>query len=74
MWDLQKGTCRHVLEGHQSRLNALALSEDGKTAATASDDGSTRVWDVATGACRKVLKVRALPPGNGTHLRLAPPL
>jgi WD40 repeat protein len=29
----------------------VALSEDGKTAVSGSDDNTLKVWDVARGAC-----------------------
>ena len=57
MWNLNNGTCKHVLEGHKGRLNQVAVSDDGELAVTASDDGTARLWDLATGACKKVLQV-----------------
>lgn len=58
VWDLHTGTCRHVLQGHTGRINALQLSADGKLAATAGEDGTARVWDIRRGLCRRVLTVR----------------
>ncbi|MBC6466777.1 WD40 repeat domain-containing serine/threonine protein kinase [Actinomadura alba] len=37
------------LNGHTDSVNSVAFSPDGKTLATASDDNSARLWDVATG-------------------------
>lgn len=54
IWNLADGKCRAVLEGHAGRLNQVALSEDGVTAVTASDDGTARVWSVPGGDCRHV--------------------
>ncbi|MGD1805881.1 eIF2A-related protein [Dapis sp. BLCC M126] len=34
---------------HESGVNAIALSKDGKTIATATDDKSTQLWDTTTG-------------------------
>ena len=36
--------------GHTERVRAVALSPDGTRLATASDDGTVRLWDPATGA------------------------
>ena len=41
--------------GHTGVVHCLAFSPDGKTLASASVDGSVRIWDVATGELRSVL-------------------
>jgi WD40 repeat protein/serine/threonine protein kinase len=45
-----------VLEGHEKRINASCLSRDGRLAVSVSQDGTIRVWDVATGRCLRSLK------------------
>jgi hypothetical protein len=54
VWNLADGSCRAVLEGHVGRLNQVALSEDGGTALTASDDGTARLWSIPAGDCLQV--------------------
>ncbi|MBI4786523.1 MAG: hypothetical protein HY782_05710 [Chloroflexi bacterium] len=38
-----------TLRGHSAPLNGIAYSPDGKRLATASDDGTAKVWDATTG-------------------------
>jgi hypothetical protein len=45
-----------VLVGHTNSVGALALTADGKTLISGSDDMSIRVWDVASGKPRFILR------------------
>ena len=49
--------CRATLTGHTSCVNNVAISPDGATLVSSSGDKTVRVWDVASGECRAVLKV-----------------
>lgn len=43
------------LRGHEGDVTCLAVSPDGSLAASGSRDATLRVWDLATGACVRVL-------------------
>src|SRR5262249_498738 len=47
--DLMSGKVQQVLKGHTDVLRALAVSDDGRRLASASDDGSIRLWDLDSG-------------------------
>ena len=40
---------RKTLRGHEDNVNSVAFSSDGKRLATASADGTAKVWDAETG-------------------------
>jgi WD40 repeat protein len=63
LWDPATGQQRFEQPlNHQEPIRAVALSADGRTAATASTDDKVRLWDVATGKKRLTLKWRPAPP------------
>ena len=63
--------------GHTSWVTAVAIAPDGTWLATASDDGTVRIWDAATGQQRATLtghtdQVRAVAVApDGTWLATA---
>jgi WD40 repeat protein len=53
LWDAENG--EHVgppIRGHQGYVSSLAFSPDGKTLASAGDDGLIQIWKVAGGLLR----------------------
>nr|WP_313954524.1 hypothetical protein [Aulosira sp. FACHB-615] len=45
----------NTLEGHNSRVNSVSFSPDGKTLASGSDDKTIKLWDISTGKILKTL-------------------
>ncbi|MGB7545597.1 MAG: TIR domain-containing protein, partial [Methanothrix sp.] len=44
------------LTGHGDRVLSVAVSPDGKWAASGSSDRSVKIWDLESGKCRRTLK------------------
>jgi WD40 repeat protein len=51
-----------VLTGHSDFLHSVAFAPDGSSVVTASDDGTARLWDAASGTPSAVLA------GHGDHV------
>jgi len=49
LFDQRSGETNTQLIGHQDRINSVALSPDGLTAVTGSEDQTVRIWDTWTG-------------------------
>ena len=47
-WDIVQPYC--TLEGHTSEVRSVAVSPDGSTIASGSDDRTVRVWSLADGS------------------------
>ncbi|MFW6162322.1 MAG: WD40 repeat domain-containing protein [Planctomycetota bacterium] len=44
--DLKTGRCLRTLVGHRDEVKALAFSPDSRRLATASLDGTAKIWEV----------------------------
>jgi WD40 repeat protein len=71
LWDLRKGTCVRVLEGHQSPVRSVCLSGDGRRVLSGGQDGTVRLWDIGTGQCRRVLRTNMYPPAPQVPVRFS---
>ena len=61
-WRFYERYCRRgMLVGHRAAVLSVALSGDGKTLVSGSEDKTVKVWDVGTGQERATLKGHTAP-------------
>src|SRR5439155_25878681 len=48
LWDVVTGKERHAQPGHQTHVTEVAVSPDGRQAATGGPDGVIHLWDAKT--------------------------
>ena len=57
LFDSSSGDLLFDLEGHRSTIFSLAFNKDGNLLASASDDGTVRMWDIQNGEQLAVLDI-----------------
>jgi WD40 repeat protein len=50
IWDVASGSLINVLAEHEAEINQATFSPDSSQVATASDDGTARIWDATAGS------------------------
>jgi WD40 repeat protein len=58
LWDVARGRLIGTFTGHKQPVFSLAFSSDGRTLASASDDSTLKLWNVATR--QELLTIRKL--------------
>jgi WD40 repeat protein len=51
------GACLQTLEGHGDSVWSVAFSHDSTRLASASHDGTVKIWDAGSGACLQTLEI-----------------
>ncbi len=60
-WIPETAPAHHISLGHVAGIRALAYSPDGQRAASGSDDGTVRIWNLRSGICERVLEGQLVP-------------
>ncbi|MEV4130168.1 NB-ARC domain-containing protein [Nocardia sp. NPDC049707] len=50
------GPLERILQGHDERINAVAVSADGKHIVSGSRDKTVRIWDLKSGQLKRVIE------------------
>jgi len=64
-WDITTQQCIGSLVGHRGYLHDMVLLPSSKTIATASEDGTVRMWDAQNSTCTST----SMPLGEGSVVR-----
>ncbi len=66
LWDVETGRSRHVFMGHTNRIWCVVFAPDGRRLATASRDGTIKLWNPTVHAERTVIpSTSTLPTAIG---------
>ena len=55
LWSRGRGKLLRTLSGHKGSVRSVAFDAQGRWLVSASDDGTIRYWDPATGECLAIL-------------------
>ncbi|MDO9416329.1 WD40 repeat domain-containing protein [Pararhizobium sp.] len=56
IWDIEKRTALHVLNGQDWSISSVAISPDGRRALSGSIDGTLKFWDIDAGRLLRAWK------------------
>jgi Caspase domain/WD domain, G-beta repeat len=62
IWDVETGKRLHTLHGHAKVVSSVAYSPDSKHVITGGQDGTGRIWNAATGAQERLLRLDSASP------------
>lgn len=55
VWDIVKGQCIHVLQGHESKVYSIVYDRFRNRCVSGSMDYAVKIWDLASGECLHTL-------------------
>lgn len=73
VWDGETGTVLQLLKGHEGEVAAVAVNRSGTQIATASVDGTVRLWSAASSRTRTILRQVGVRPRYGMHSAIFSP-
>jgi WD40 repeat protein len=47
-WNVERGVCVYVRQGHQGWINSIAISLNGEMLASCGHDGLTQLWEMSS--------------------------
>jgi WD40 repeat protein len=56
VWDLERAEILHTFEGHEGRINDIAIRPDDRQVVSASQDETLKVWDIESGKVLQTLR------------------